>query len=189
MPSFDKFADAWDMNLTFKMLPPSSPVITLDDMQLRDLVEQARDATAKQVTETLAAGWKDAAGNMLQSLKYTAAVLSNNAADVQAMNGTKGERKSKRAVPIADTLFDNLNLQIKTARRLAEASGDTGLLNLTNKVAETLGQANPEYLKKNPTERTKMAEVAGKLVKAAEIQAGDTAESVAEAIDELAAFA
>ncbi|RKZ87833.1 MAG: hypothetical protein DRQ39_03475, partial [Gammaproteobacteria bacterium] len=167
----------------------SSPVITLDDMQLRDLVEQARDATAKQVTDMLAAGWKDAAENMLQSLKYTAAVLNNNAADVQAMNGTKGERKSKRAVPIADTLFDNLNLQIKTARRLAEASGDTGLLNLTNKVAETLGQANPEYLKKNPTERTKMAETANKLVKAAEMQAGDTAESVAEAIDELAAFA
>ena len=125
---------------------------------------------------------------MLQSLKYTAAVLGNNAADVQAMNGTKGKRKSTRAVPIADTLFDNLNLQVQTATRLANASGDTGLMNLAKKVKATLGEANPEYLKKNPTERKKAAEIADTLVRAAEIQVNDTKAACDSALDELSAF-
>ena len=188
MPSFQDFAESWGMELHITMLPPSSPVITLDDMQLRDLAEQVRDSTATQVTERLSQGWKAAAENMLMSLKYTAAVLGNDAGAVQAFNGTKGERKSKRAVPIAPTLFENLNTQIKTAKALAEAAGDTGLLNLVNKVSATLGEANPEYLRKNPTERKKLAETADKLVKVAEIQAADTAEEVATAIDELSAF-
>lgn len=188
MPSFDEFAGSWEMNLTITALPAYDPRITLDDIQLEDVVKQVKDNTAQKLTEHLSGAWKQAAQSMLTSLEYTAGVLANDSAAVMALNGTGGKRKSKRAVPIADTLFDNLRNQIITTRALAEAAQDQGLKDLVDKVAATLGSCTAEHLRANPTHRDKMAQTAKQLVTEARSQVVNTATEINSAIDELAAF-
>lgn len=189
MPSFELFSEAWDMELHITALPEFDPRITLDDLQLGDLVNQVKTATADKLTERLSASWKGAAESMLTSLKYAAAVLADDAKAVMKLNGTKGERKSKRAVPVANTLFDNLNNQVRTARALAEAADDEGLMELADTVAATLGGMTAEHLRKNPSDRQRLAGVAKSLVHKAEQQVVNTKAAVDTAVDELAAFA
>jgi len=189
MPSFDDFANSWSMEVHIHALPPFDPKITLDDMQLNDLVTQVKDNTVEKLTEKLTASWKGAAESMLTSLKYAAAVLGNDAEAVQSLNGTKGKRKSTRAVPIADTLFENLNNQVRTAKSLAEAAGDTGLADLADTVAETLGAITTQHLRENPSDRQRLASVAKSLVHKAEQTVGNTNASITNALDELSAFA
>ena len=188
MPAFDDFAKSWSMELDLEALPEFDPRITLDDMQLNDVVTQVRNNTANKLTTTLSASWKAAAESMLTSLKYTAAVLGNNRPEVQALNGTKDKRKSDRAVPIADTLFDNLRNQIATVRSLAEAADDAGLLKLADDAAMALGRSSVDELRKNPEQRKRLAGVARSLVHRAKEQVADSTTTCDTAVDDLAAF-
>ena len=189
MPSFDDFKNSWKMKLHVTALPEYDPKITLDGMQLDDVITQVKDATAERLTEHLSSSWRGAAESMLTSLKYAAAVLGNDATTVSTLNGTKDARKSKRAVPVAETLFDNLNNQVRTARALAEAAGDEGLLKLADTVAATLGRCSAEELRKNPAQRKQLAGVAKSLVSQAETVVVSTKAEVNSALDDLAAFA
>ena len=188
MPSFADFAGSWSMELDLEALPEFDPRITLDDMQLNDVVTQVRNKTAEKLTTTLSASWKAAAESMLTSLKYTAAVLGNNAMEVQALNGTTEERKSKRAVPIADTLFENLTNQIQTCRSLAEAADDQGLLKLADDAAMALCRTTVDELRKNPEQRKRLAGVTRSLVHRAKEQVATSTATCDTAIDDMAAF-
>ncbi len=188
MPSFEDFADSWSMHMEVTALPSYDPRITLDDIQLKDVVKQVKDNTSKRLTAHLTGAWKQAAQSMLTSLEYTAGVLANDAEAVMKLNGTGGSRKSKRAVPIADTLFDNLRNQIATTRALAEAADDQGLMALVDKVAVTLGSCTADHLRRNPSHRNKMAATAKQLVTEARSQLGSTGKEIDNAMDELASF-
>lgn len=188
MPSFEDFKNSWSMELHIEALPEYDPKITLDEMQLEDVILQVKNSTAEKLTQQLSSSWKGAAESMLTSLKYAAAVLGNDREAVSKLNGTKEARKSNRAVPIADTLFDNLNNQVRTARALAEAAGDEALMKLADTVASTLGRCSTDELRKNPAQRVQFATVAKSLVSQAGKVVENTETEVEQALDELEAF-
>lgn len=188
MPSFEDFKNSWAMKLVITALPEYDPKITLDAMQLEDVVMQVKTSTADKLTKQLSASWMGAAESMLTSLKYAAAVLADDKPAVSTLNGTTDERKSQRSVPIADTLFDNLNNQIRTARGLAEAAGDAALMKLADAAAATLGRCSAGELRKNVAQRKVLAGVAKSLVVEAEKVAANTRTEVSNAVDELSAF-
>ena len=189
MPTFDDFADSWDMNIIITALPEYDPVITLDNDQLMDVINQVKNDTANRLTRQLSESWSAAAQSMLQSLEYTTAVLGNDADVVQRMNGTKGKRKSDRAVPIADTLFDNLRNQLATTRSLFEAAADDEGLGMVDKAIDAFKDMTAEHLRKNPSDRKRVAAVSKKLVREAKRTVTKTEANITSALDELADFA
>lgn len=189
MPSFDDFASKWTMELDIAPMPDFDPRYSLEDEMYNDVISQTFENTKNKIVGTLSKGWKESARTLLQSLEYTAAVLGNDPETVQRLNGTTGGRKSTRAVPIADTLFENLANQVRTTRSLAIAAEDEDLRKLADKVAETIGSMRADYLRANPAARKEAASVTKRLAAEAAAVNESTEKQVQDALDELSAFA
>lgn len=192
IPSFDEFAGCWGMSMTVMALPELDPRITLDNDQLKDVVNQVKQATCNRVVETLTAGWRNAAESLLTSLEYAAAVLGDDREKVNALNdptASQPKAKTDRSVAISESLFENLGNQLSTCTALANTTQDQQLLALCARVQETLGNVSPQYLRDNYAERRKYAAATESLVAHARRTVETTKADIAVAVSELEAFA
>ena len=191
IPTFDEFSGCWGMSLSVMALPELDPRITLDNDQLKDVVNQVKQATCNRVVETLTAGWVNAAESLLTSLEYAAAVLGDDRVKVNALNdptNSQPKAKSDRSVAISESLFENLGNQLATCLALANTTQDQKLLELCARVQETLGNVSPQYLRDNYAERRKYASAAESLVQHAKRTVLTTKADIASAVNELEAF-
>jgi len=194
MFDLDSFPDAegwlskWSIELEVLDFPAFDMRIDMDRVARGDLAMQVRKATMNRIADRMTNAWSRTSEVFVNSVKFAAAVLGNDADTVREMNNTKEERKTARAVPIAQSLLPNLRGQCDLTLALAEAAGDNTLVRFATEVRATIGDIDADTLVKNPDLRATMARNLTNLANQGNGVVEEVHKHVNEAVNELEAF-
>lgn len=164
-PDEEEWLARWDIKLEHIAFPAADIRIAMDDVARNDIAAQTKANTLKWVQDHLLKGWENFAGVYANTLTFTAAMLGSDAETVQKMNGTKGERKSDRKVPLNPKLIENLRAQSEQAQSIGEVTGDNGLVRVATEALALTEGMDVDTLKKNERMRETLGDNIANLAK------------------------